>query len=107
MACLFHLFKELPAVATKPLVDQTVQEKQEVVFECEFDTPNLTAVWLKDNVDVKFAVGQDRISRKVIGNRYTLTVHEAKLEDLGSYSCTVKYTTTSCNLTVLGINLIH
>ena len=87
----------------KPLEDQQKQEKQEVVFECEFNKEDPQVVWAKDNIDVKYALGQDRFSKKVIGNRYMLTIYETKLEDAGSYSCTVKQTKNSCNLIVTGM----
>jgi hypothetical protein len=51
----------------KPLEDQQKQEKQEVVFECEFNKEDPQVVWAKDNIDVKYALEQDRFSKKVIG----------------------------------------
>ena len=86
----------------KPLEDLKKEEKQEIVFECEFDKLDPQAVWAKNDVDVKFALGPDRFSKKTIGNRYILTIYEAKLEDAGTYSCTVKKSKTSCNLIVTG-----
>ena len=86
----------------KPLEDFNKQEKQEIVFECEFNKIDPQAIWTKDNVEIKFALSSDRFSKKIIGNRYILTIYEAKLEDAGTYTCTVKQTKTSCNLIVTG-----
>ncbi len=83
--------------------DVSVFEKDEIVLECEFNRPNADAIWLKDNVDIKYSLGPDRFNKKVTGNVYRLTIFEAKLDDAGSYSCTVKSTKTSCLVKVSGI----
>ena len=99
--CSGHLnVEELPAGLLRPLTDVSVYEKQEIVLECEFDRPNVDALWLKDNVEVKYALGLDRFSKKVTGTVYKLTVYESLLEDAGSYSCVVKQTKTSCQVKV-------
>lgn len=85
----------------RPLTDVTVYEKQEILLECEFGDANLEGVWCKDGVDVKYSVGLDRYSKKVNGTVHQLVVFEAKLEDLGVYSCTAKLAKTSCNVKVL------
>jgi len=46
----------------------------------------------------------ERFNKKVIGNKYQLTVYEAKLDDAGSYSCILKSTKTSAEVKVLGIH---
>jgi hypothetical protein len=93
--------EELAAEILKPLKDLTVYEKDEIVLECEFNRPNVEASWQKDNVDIKYSLGTERHNKKVNGNVYRLTIYEAKLEDAGSYSCTVKSTKTSCVVKVL------
>jgi titin len=94
--------EEVPSELVRPLQDVTVYEKQEISLECEFSEPNYDQVlWQKDNVDVKYALGSDRFTKRIEGNVYKLVVYEAKLEDLGSYSCTVKKTKTTCNVKVL------
>ena len=93
---------ELPAEILKPLENKTVYEKQELVLECEFNRPDVEAVWHKDNIEVKYSLGADRFSKKVNGTVHKLTVYEAKLEDAGAYSCYVKLTKPSCNVKVLG-----
>ena len=79
----------------------SVFEKQEIVLECEFNRPNVEAIWQKDNIDVKYALGTDRFSKKCDGSFYRLTIYEAKMEDAGFYSCSVKTTKTSCDVKVL------
>lgn len=93
--------EELPADILKPLQNVTVYEKQELVLECEFSRPNVEAVWQKGDLDVKYALGTDRFTKKCDGQVYRLTIYEAKLDDAGSYSCTVKTTKTSCDVKVL------
>lgn len=93
--------EELPADILKPLENVTVYEKQELILECEFSRPNIEAVWQKDNIEVKYSLGMDRFNKKVNGNVHRLTIYEARLEDAGSYSCTVKKTTTNCQVKVL------
>ena len=97
-----YFISELPAELLKPLQDVTVYEKEEIILECELSVANADAIWLKDGIDVKYALGLERFNKKSSGNSYRLTVFEAKLEDLGSYSCTVKLTKTACNVNVLG-----
>lgn len=55
----------LPAEILKPLQNVSVYEKQEIHLECTFSQPNCEPVWLKDNVDVKFALGGERFFKKV------------------------------------------
>lgn len=85
----------------RPLKDVTVYEKQEILLECEFSDPNLEAVWCKDNIDVKYAIGLDRCNKKVNGTVHQLVILESKLDDLGVYSCTAKLAKTQCNVKVL------
>lgn len=92
--------QELPADVLKPLENVSVYEKQEIVLECEFNRANCEAIWHKDNIEVKYSLGLDRFSKKVIGTVHRLTIYEAKLDDAGSYSCTVKKTKTSCDVKV-------
>jgi hypothetical protein len=91
----------LPAEILTPLKNLTVYEKDEIILECEFNRPNVEAIWHKDNADIKYSLGNDRYSKKNNGNIYRLTIYEAKLEDAGSYSCTVKSSKTNCELKVL------
>ena len=70
------------------------------MLECEFSVPNLEAVWSKDNMDVKYALGLERCNKKVNGTVYQLIVSDSTLEDIGSYSCLVKLAKTSCNVKV-------
>lgn len=97
------LIKELPVEILKPLEDSSIQEKLEFTFECEFSKENAQSVWTKDNIDVKYALGMDRFSKKVIGKRHYLTIYETKLDDTGKYACTVKEVQTNCNLIVTGM----
>lgn len=90
----------VPADILKPLENVSVYEKQEIFLECSFNHPNSEPVWLKDNIDVKFSVGSDRFIKKCVENVYTLVIPEAKLEDCGTYSCTVKLAKTSCSVKV-------
>ena len=92
--------EELPAEVMKPLQDVSVYEKQEIVLECEFNCHSFDALWQKDNIEVRYSLGSDRFSKRVNGNVYTLIIHEAKLDDAGSYSCTVKKGKTSCSVKV-------
>jgi len=92
--------EDRPASLLRPLTDKTVAEKQEIRLECEFDRANIDAVWLVNNVDVKYALGADRFRKSVNGGVYQLVVFEAKLDDAGKYSCTVKKTETSCQVKV-------
>lgn len=85
----------------RPLENQTVFEKQELILECEFDRPNCDAVWHKGDLDVKYSLGLDRYNKKSDGTVYRLTIYEAKLDDASSYSCTVKSTKTSCVIKVI------
>ena len=71
------------------------------MLECEFSVPNLEAVWCKDNMDIKYAIGLDRCSKKVNGTLYQLIVSDSTLEDTGCYSCLVKLAKTSCNVKVM------
>lgn len=91
----------MPAEILTPLKNLTVYEKDEIILECEFNRPNVEAIWHKDNADIKYSLGNDRYNKKLNGNTYRLTIYEAKLEDAGSYSCTVKSSKTSCELKVL------
>jgi hypothetical protein len=91
----------VPAEILKPLDNISIYEKQEIYLECSFSQPNSEPVWLKDNIDIKFSVGSDRFTKKVVENIYTLVIPEAKLEDAGTYACTVKLTKTSCTVKVL------
>jgi hypothetical protein len=52
-------------------------------------------------MDVKYALGLERCSKKVNGNVYQLTVLDSTLEDTGSYSCLVKLAKTSCTVKVM------
>ena len=90
----------VPADILKPLENISVYEKQEIFLECSFSHPNGEPVWLKDNIDVKFSIGSDRFIKKVSENVYTLVIPEAKLEDAGNYSCTVKMAKTNCSVRV-------
>lgn len=92
---------EIPAVILRPLTDVTVYQKERILLECEFNVPNLEAVWAKDNIDIKYALGFDRCKKIVNGTVYQLEIFEAKMEDIGSYSCTVKLSKTNCNVKVL------
>lgn len=94
------IVEDRPAVLLRPLTDKTVAEKQEIKLECEFDRANIDAVWMLNGVDVKYALGTDRFKKIVNGGVYQLIVMEAKLDDMGTFSCTVKKTETSCNVKV-------
>jgi hypothetical protein len=85
----------------KPLEDKTIFEKEELYLVCEFDRPDIDAIWTKDELDVKYALGLDRFIKKVSGNVYELRIFEGKLDDSGSYSCCVKKTKTSCKVKVI------
>ena len=66
--CAGHLtVEERVAAALRPLQDRSVLEREAVRLECEFDRADVEAVWLKDNVDVKYALGMDRFAKKVCG----------------------------------------
>jgi hypothetical protein len=86
----------------RPLQNVTVYEKEEIQLECEFDRPNVDALWQKDNIEVKYALGLDKFKKKAEGSVYKLIIYDARLEDAGSYSCIVKTTKTSCDVKVLG-----
>jgi titin len=92
--------EEVPVKILRPLTDVSVFEKEEIHLECEFETPNLDAVWHKDNTDAKLMLGIDRCYSKVNGTVHYLTILGAKLDDMGSYSCTAKLSKTSCNVNV-------
>jgi len=94
------IVEDRPATLLRPLTDKTVAEKQEIRLECEFDRANIEALWLVNNVDVKYALGMDRFKKIVNGGVYQLVVYEAKLDDAGRYSCTVKKTETNCAVKV-------
>jgi titin len=85
----------------RPLTNVSVYEKQEIVLECEFNRPNVEATWQKNNMEIKYALEPDRYAKKCEGGVYRLTIFEAKIEDAGAYSCTVKTTKTSCEVKVL------
>jgi titin len=78
-----------------------VYEKQEIVLECEFSRPNVEANWQKGSMEIKYSLEPERYAKKCEGGVYRLTIFEAKLEDAGAYSCTVKTTKTSCDVKVL------
>ena len=42
----------LGSVILRPLHDVIVHEKNEIFLECEFELPNLVAVWHKDDMDI-------------------------------------------------------
>ncbi len=85
----------------KPLENVTVFEKQQIVLECEYNQPNLEAVWQKDNIDIKYSIGLDRCNRKCNGTIYSLVIYESRFEDAGLYTCTLKHAKTSGEVKVL------
>ena len=85
----------------RPLQDVTVHEKNEIVLECEFELPNLVAVWYKDDLDVKHALDSERCYPKISGTVHRLTIMDAKLDDFGKYSCSAKLSKTACRVQVL------
>jgi len=92
--------EEVPVPILRGLTDVSVFEKQEIHLECEFETPNLDAVWHLNGSDAKLMLGIDRCYSKVNGTVYHLTILDAKLDDFGEYSCTAKLSKTTCNVIV-------
>jgi len=85
----------------RPLQDVIVHEKNEIVLECEFEVPNLVALWTKDDMDIKHASDIDRCFSTVTGTVHRLIIQDAKLDDIGKYSCLAKLSTTTCKVHVL------
>lgn len=85
---------------TKPLQDQNVFEKDEVVLSCEVSNDSAKALWYKNDKPV--VVGKKTIAES-IGNVRSLTLPWCEISDSGKYKVIVKYGESSANLIVKGI----
>jgi hypothetical protein len=93
---------EIPTELRGNLKDVTAYESIELVLECEFNKTTSDAIWMKDGVDVKQSLGKGRFAKKNIKTVQQLTIFDAKLEDTGKYTCSVKDKTAECQISVIG-----
>jgi hypothetical protein len=93
---------EIPTELRQNLKDCTAYEATELVLECEFNKTTNDSIWMKDGVDIKQSLGKGRFSKKNLKTVQQLTIFDAKLEDTGKYSCSVRDKTAECQVSVVG-----
>uniref|UniRef100_A0A3B3UXN0 Titin n=1 Tax=Poecilia latipinna TaxID=48699 RepID=A0A3B3UXN0_9TELE len=88
---------EPPVEFTRPLQDQTVEEKTTATLECEVSRANGEVQWLRDDQEIRKTKKYDILAE---GCKRTLVIHECTLDDSKTYTCDAKDFKTSCFLTV-------
>ncbi len=99
---------EKPIQIISGLKDKTCVENQSVKFDIELNKPDLLErlVWLKDGKEIDLKSMPDNYELKAAGNKYTLTIKKAQLDDDGKYTVKIRDSdvSSSANLSVTGIN---
>lgn len=72
----------------RPLEDVSIYEGEEARFEVRFSgNPQPTIKWYKETTKLKHGYGGGRYNLSQSGNTYTLTIKDARVDDLGLYRC--------------------
>ncbi|KAG8559483.1 hypothetical protein GDO81_017353 [Engystomops pustulosus] len=87
---------------SKPLVDLTVAESQQAVFECEVANPDSKGQWLREGKPISFT---DSIKSESVGAKRQLIIPISKLEDIGEYTYQVATSKTSAKLKVEAVKI--
>ncbi len=97
-----------PIEIVSGLKDKTCVENQSLKFEIELNKPDVLdkLVWLKDGKEIDLKSMPDNYELKAAGNKYTLTIKKAQLDDDGKYTVKIRDSdvSSSANLSVTGIN---
>lgn len=88
---------EPPVEFTKPLQDQTVEEKTTATLECEVSRANGEVQWLRDDQEIRKTKKYEILAE---GCKRTLVIQDCTLDDSKTYTCDAKDFKTSCFLTV-------
>ncbi|XP_078120450.1 LOW QUALITY PROTEIN: obscurin [Sander vitreus] len=89
---------EPPSMISKPIMDNSVPEKEKVTFECEVSRTNADVKWFKDDVELK--PGKN-FGIHSLGRKRTLVINKCTPEDAGTYICRTTDDNTSAKLTVV------
>lgn len=94
-----YFFTEAPVSIVKPLRDRTALEKHRVILDCTVSTPRCDLTWYRGKAEL---VSSDRLEIHSDGCYHKLTIHEATVEDEGTYSIEVGEHTSTAQLLVEG-----
>ncbi|XP_035861181.1 obscurin isoform X9 [Sander lucioperca] len=89
---------EPPSMISKPIMDNSVPEKEKVTFECEVSRTNADVKWFKDDVELK--PGKN-FGIHSLGRKRTLVINKCTPEDAGTYICRTTDDNTSAKLTIV------
>ncbi|CDQ89271.1 unnamed protein product, partial [Oncorhynchus mykiss] len=95
--------EEAPVSIVKPLRDRTALEKHRVILDCTVSTPRCELTWYRGKAEL---VSSDRLEIHSDGCYHKLTIHEATVEDEGTYSIEVGEHTSTAQLLVEAQSLV-
>ncbi|XP_045078361.1 obscurin-like protein 1a isoform X2 [Coregonus clupeaformis] len=95
--------EEAPVSIVKPLRDRTALEKHRVILDCNVSTPRCEVTWYRGKAEL---VSSDRLEIHSDGCYHKLTIHEATVEDEGTYSIEVGEHTSTAQLLVEAQSLL-
>lgn len=89
----------VPAEFTRQLYSQEADEGSSVTLFCEFSVPGVQYLWRKGAETLRSGQKYLMKQRK---NYLSLTIHNVKLEDSGTYTCICRNQRTMATVTVRG-----
>ena len=92
-------FAERPLEMVSVPKDVSCVEKEEATFTCELNKPNIPVKWLKNGQELHPDLGYKVLSE---GNKHTLTIPKAKLDDAATFTVVAADLKADCQLTVDG-----
>ncbi|XP_053359740.1 obscurin [Clarias gariepinus] len=92
--------KAVPAEFTSQLHNQEADEGSSVTLFCEFSVPGVQYLWQKGAETLQSG---EKYLMKQRKNYISLTIHNVKLEDSGTYRCICRNQMTTATVTVLAI----
>nr|XP_046174560.1 obscurin-like protein 1 [Oncorhynchus gorbuscha] len=95
--------EEAPVSIVKPLRDRTALEKHRVILDCTVSTPRCELTWYRGKAELE---SSDRLEIHSDGCYHKLTIHEATVEDEGTYSIEVGEHSSTAQLLVEAQSLV-
>ncbi|KAJ8003890.1 hypothetical protein DPEC_G00153090 [Dallia pectoralis] len=95
--------EEAPVSIVKPLRDRTALEKHRVVLDCTVSTARCEVTWYRDETEL---ASSERLQIHSDGCYHKLTIHNATVEDEGSYTIEVGQHRSTARLLVEAQSLV-
>ncbi|XP_072537299.1 obscurin [Salminus brasiliensis] len=89
--------KVVPAEFTKQLQSQEAEEGSSMTLSCEFSVPGVQYLWRKGPETLRSG---EKYLMKQRKNQISLTIHQVKPEDSGTYTCVCRNQRTLATVTV-------